>query len=427
MAFKMSPIGRNKDPYAGMAKRGYIAPTQQNQGQGIKIDDPEKGQSTVDKAAEENITWNEPGNWEPANDGTGREKRTTTGTGSAKGYHVGTKKMGNEKWKEFLKTPEGQKWLAAKERSKTEFRGGGEKEEPKADNVTGVQKVGANIVKDAQTYTGNKQEIWSPEKNRYITIGDGMVDYQYRDGLGIGEKIPEGANVNMIGLKEGLNDNIVQDKVGVTTGMKVRDDQNLRNLENIQKVENFTEEPTISDDLDASTTIVEQRTPLYKKYMHNSIAKQSVDKITDSENQATEKQDTLSAPEKIIKTTYISNNASPKPGHAGMMENKQRHDNAKFLAKDLKSRNEGDKDDLNVNLGYQKMLNEVVVNSESPAEQVRGHSIATQCAKSEGGSGCVKKMGSGWKVISNKTGKPWNANYDSEASANAALRAYHAG
>ena len=44
-----------------------------------------------------------------------------------------------------------------------------------------------------------------------------------------------------------------------------------------------------------------------------------------------------------------------------------------------------------------------------------------------GGSGCVKKMGSGWKVISNKTGKPWDANYDSEASANAALKAYHAG
>ena len=27
MAFKMSPIGRNKDPYASIAKRGYIAPT----------------------------------------------------------------------------------------------------------------------------------------------------------------------------------------------------------------------------------------------------------------------------------------------------------------------------------------------------------------------------------------------------------------
>jgi hypothetical protein len=63
----------------------------------------------------------------------------------------------------------------------------------------------------------------------------------------------------------------------------------------------------------------------------------------------------------------------------------------------------------------------------TPTQQLRGHSIATQCAKSEGGSGCVKKMGSGWKVISNKTGKPWDANYDSEASANAALKAYHAG
>jgi hypothetical protein len=118
MAFKMSPIGRNKDPYASMAKRGCIAPTKQS----IKISNVEKGQAKVDKAAEDNVKWNEPSDWEATNDGTGREKRTTTGQGDAKGYYVGKEKMGNEKWKEFLKTPEGQEWTASKNRSKTEYR-----------------------------------------------------------------------------------------------------------------------------------------------------------------------------------------------------------------------------------------------------------------------------------------------------------------
>ena len=49
------------------------------------------------------------------------------------------------------------------------------------------------------------------------------------------------------------------------------------------------------------------------------------------------------------------------------------------------------------------------------------------CAKSEGGSGCIKEMGGAWRVISNKTDKPWPAKYTSKAKAEAALRGYHAG
>lgn len=40
-------------------------------------------------------------------------------------------------------------------------------------------------------------------------------------------------------------------------------------------------------------------------------------------------------------------------------------------------------------------------------------------------SGCVKKVGSDWRVISNKTGKLWPAKYKSEEDAKAALSAYH--
>ena len=50
-----------------------------------------------------------------------------------------------------------------------------------------------------------------------------------------------------------------------------------------------------------------------------------------------------------------------------------------------------------------------------------------KCAKSEGGSGCIKKVGDSWRVESNKTGKLWPAKYKSESSAKAGLRGYHAG
>ena len=49
------------------------------------------------------------------------------------------------------------------------------------------------------------------------------------------------------------------------------------------------------------------------------------------------------------------------------------------------------------------------------------------CAKSAGKGGCVTQKDGSWKVISNKTGKLWDANYSSKADAEAALRAYHAG
>lgn len=40
-------------------------------------------------------------------------------------------------------------------------------------------------------------------------------------------------------------------------------------------------------------------------------------------------------------------------------------------------------------------------------------------------SGCTKKVGDKWRVISNKTGKLWPAEYDTEQDAKDALAAYH--
>ena len=42
-------------------------------------------------------------------------------------------------------------------------------------------------------------------------------------------------------------------------------------------------------------------------------------------------------------------------------------------------------------------------------------------------SGCVKKVGSDYRVVSNKTGKLWPAKYKSRESAKKAIAAYHIG
>ena len=66
-----------------------------------------------------------------------------------------------------------------------------------------------------------------------------------------------------------------------------------------------------------------------------------------------------------------------------------------------------------------KMIDEMI--------DYRPDSPMNACAKSEGGSGCIKQMGGAWRVISNKTDKPWPAKYASRSKAEAALRGYHAG
>lgn len=42
-------------------------------------------------------------------------------------------------------------------------------------------------------------------------------------------------------------------------------------------------------------------------------------------------------------------------------------------------------------------------------------------------SGCVKKVGSDYRVVSNKTGKLWPSKYKSRESAKKAIAAYHIG
>ena len=102
-------------------------------------------------------------------------------------------------------------------------------------------------------------------------------------------------------------------------------------------------------------------------------------------------------------------------------------------AKRIARRTEGDEQDI-----YYEMLKKSKEPKRGEAgfqqdpqeayyENMSDGSPFNACAIDEGGSGCIKKMGGSWRVISNKTDKPWPAKYSSESKAKAALRGYHAG
>ena len=102
-------------------------------------------------------------------------------------------------------------------------------------------------------------------------------------------------------------------------------------------------------------------------------------------------------------------------------------------AKRIARRTEGDEQDI-----YYEMLKKSKEPKRGEAgfqqdpqeayyENMSDRSPFNACAIDEGGSGCIKKMGGSWRVISNKTDKPWPAKYSSESKAKAALRGYHAG
>jgi hypothetical protein len=59
---------------------------------------------------------------------------------------------------------------------------------------------------------------------------------------------------------------------------------------------------------------------------------------------------------------------------------------------------------------------------ESIVDRLKSKLTEGKCPK----SGCVTKRGNKWRVISNKTGKLWDAEYDSKADAESGLEAYHA-
>ena len=76
----------------------------------------------------------------------------------------------------------------------------------------------------------------------------------------------------------------------------------------------------------------------------------------------------------------------------------------------------------------------VNVNNRGEVSQYANHqineSVVTEaegkgCAKSEGGSGCIKKRGNEWIILNNKKGGVWRDGFTSEKDAQEALDAYH--
>ena len=144
---------------------------------------------------------------------------------------------------------------------------------------------------------------------------------------------------------------------------------------------------------------------------------------------------------------------SPAHSHCSPMH-KHTDAHMKRQAKRIARRTQGDEQDIYYEMKSKKMNDErsqplgnmtrhirpkpkMKVNDERSGEirnkmidemiDERHDSPMNACAKSEGGSGCIKQMGGAWRVISNKTDKPWPAKYASKSKAEAALRGYHAG
>jgi len=88
-------------------------------------DPPEKNstQAETDKAANENVVFDPSTRTQVESDRPGFNKFRTTGIGEAEGYNVGTEKMGNKEWSEWLKTTEGQKYTASKNKEKFDYEG----------------------------------------------------------------------------------------------------------------------------------------------------------------------------------------------------------------------------------------------------------------------------------------------------------------
>jgi len=120
-------------------------------------------------------------------------------------------------------------------------------EKPKAQNVTGVQNVRADVINERDVE--NPNQTHTPLNDKWVNVPghpDGgyyvpsykktNIQAQYRDPLSIGEEIPEGADVDMVGGLESLNENITQENTGTTTDMKIRDDLNLKNLQDIENL-----------------------------------------------------------------------------------------------------------------------------------------------------------------------------------------------
>jgi len=126
----------------------------------------------------------------------------------------------------------------------------------------------------------------------------------------------------------------------------------------------------------------------------------------------------------LLNKGYVTMGTGPKAG-AGPKKKK-----VKELKKDKPVQSEGHSkivhSDIRLKLPTSPGTGPKSIEQASSGPRMTGSPLGkAYCAKSAGKSGCIKKVGSDWRVVSNKTGKLWPAKYGSQSKAEGALKAYH--
>ena len=99
-----------------------------------------------------------------------------------------------------------------------------------------------------------------------------------------------------------------------------------------------------------------------------------------------------------------------------------------LLEKDDIEETDGEEEQLNLNVTDQPGSDDEDAWMESIVDRLKTRLTEAEgkgCAESEGGSGCIKKRGSGWVILNNKKGGVWRK-CDSEKHCEEILDAFHA-
>ena len=265
MAFKMSPIGRNKDPFASMAKRGYITPVKQSSDE-LKI--------KVQREAEEENKDKEFVDLKPGDKGYDPSKASSQVRRSLK--------KDQTQWLKDNPNYEGERKPISEVGEAVEYRYTENEPKLEIESKGTESNIGIQGVED-QVYAGERKQEMEPYQKfvryegrgpaakpiyetayRPVTKEKLLRDYESIDH--VNESDVDNMSVeetNKLTTHEtsglsGLNTEYSGD-VG-TTGDRTLSDQNkIRELELKEIGESMAEQ---------------KKTPIYKKYMHKSMANQ---------------------------------------------------------------------------------------------------------------------------------------------------------
>lgn len=261
MAFKMSPIGRNKDPFASMAKRGYITPVKQSS-------DDLKEKAVKEMKNKDFVKL------EPGDKGYDASKATSE-----------VRRGLSEEQKQWLRDNpnyKGDRKPISEVGEAEEFRYTENEPKLKIESEGTESNIGIQGVED-QVYAGERKQEMEPYQKfvryegrgpaakpiyetayRPVTKEKLLRDYESTDLVNesdVDNMSVEETNkltTNETSGLSGLNTEYSGD-VGTTGGQTLSDQNKLREIELKEIGESMVEQ---------------KKTPIYKKYMHKSMANQ---------------------------------------------------------------------------------------------------------------------------------------------------------